>query len=1653
MVYSLFKLRKIFFSAVFAASVFSPLFAETYFWVGDSGGGDNVSWEDGNNWYTEITNDGSGLAAPDGGPSTDDVVRLPKQCAITLNSDVTINTLEIPNPNLETQSFSCTINSNGYTLTVSEKIEVYRSAATGSDADAVSSLILNCGVNTPLIEMHSGGNITFGTDTESEIIKINNSGGDSPSTLLTVEGELKCQTLNMSNVTTRKLELKSGGSLVLKNLSGNSADSPSIFGSDDFLKNDGTVFIEDGFNGNLGTYISSDSSGNLSFFGTVSCTDSIEYSGNVDFSGTFSCSGSVQIDGYAKILGDVSFSDSFSAKNILLDGSENLCTLTVNKMEIEENFLCLGDVELKVSDSSSQGISVSENSGTSGSFGNFIVAGNASQNAVIETPLSAKNIVFYGSNVFIKNNLFAKKDFLIFGTSYNEKDLQTGLAIFSYAECAATFCSITSPFAVNYLEPNSPAAFFAGTDIQINVPTSSDYCASLTVDSGVTVSVGENFFANGVTVNSPAFGDGSNEWNLKIRENKNKSGNFAFAANCNFAASNCAVYGWDGNSGSGTRVSSGAAGYDGAKIVVENSSASSVPSDDTYSFAFDSESLLISEDNAYTTSDNVVYIQFNREIRNIDSQITDGCSAGYIKNSAGNYTAFYTDESCTIAFSNGEDSASKFYIKISDAAKWNTSASGTYAGETDETDLFGTHRNSKPTVEILRAKNTAFDSFGNLNSAKSYFITDLWGKRIEHYSEEGSGSDGKGVYTNTEDKCPPALVKVSVGQELHKDYEIATGAESQHSYDGHNFIEFRYSEAVDFALGDSSVQGGSGLPAEDALGNFLEVENIAVTDSFGVLLNNIENSGNLIFAGLGIVALGKIYTAKNGAADKYVNALYRKDKYSVRISIAGLTDGTKTYGGNSYKNWSGYIEEAVQPSGSVTLPSSVFDGSGNSLVSDLNGNIQKKPASSALQSISVTADGGWDTSSPVFALLNISSSWSTTTLSATYNAEAVGNTPGSGSVLDRIEFHFFDNTPSSSDSFYWRSGKGWCSSGSENLYKSFSYGADIFGGSEPFADDDSKRTPGGLRLCTLADSLSAFKYSVIDEADIVPNTDFSSLSLGASSTFFLGNAASPHPTGEKEGLYLTLKLSDSALPVFTTFAVSYDGTIIITDYAGNKLKSATVKTLDRTPPSFDISLSPVAKNKINLVFVKSLQDKTSQVYYKIDEEHKFLSDSETSDFKDFLPQCFQIIKIDSDGTALENDSLADELVIDTSFPAEISHIKSLSNEKSFTKITLTTNRNITLDDIKNCYVRVISPLGFESSKDPITEIETNVTFLQDEIGNYVPLNSAHAISDFAINAVNPLFANPNDLDFAELSLQNSLQSNPWTVRDFSRAQKNYGTLPVNQSFDIIAELKDGSDDSSFLPDGVRVYFCSNPDAAAISKQINEDLNLSLRTWLPQISTALYPSSIFRAFSNVNISASSNSSLSSQMAEFGSNRSKIQISVSKEKAVEWSRAGQVQFMFSLTDGDGNDSEELRFCSSPVYDAVSGKYQTSSKLPLFAFTLENESDIFSLDLWSVSFKEIKNQRGGVTILNNVINPEKNENCIIKVNLSEAANLNIIIMTADGNVVKYLSHGEVGEGEHYFLWDGKNKNGKAVARGIYFIRITGSGIDENRKVMVVK
>ncbi len=95
----------------------------------------------------------------------------------------------------------------------------------------------------------------------------------------------------------------------------------------------------------------------------------------------------------------------------------------------------------------------------------------------------------------------------------------------------------------------------------------------------------------------------------------------------------------------------------------------------------------------------------------------------------------------------------------------------------------------------------------------------------------------------------------------------------------------------------------------------------------------------------------------------------------------------------------------------------------------------------------------------------------------------------------------------------------------------------------------------------------------------------------------------------------------------------------------------------------------------------------------------------------------------------------------------------------------------------------------------------------------------------------------------------------------------------------------------------------------------------------------------------------------------------------------------------------------------------------------------------------------QRGGVTITNNVIRPDNGQSAYLHYTVTTPGPVTIMVFDLSGSIVNVLQRGSQSSGEYTTAWDGKNRGGRAVARGIYFIRVVGPGFDEIRKVLVVR
>ena len=1250
-------------------------------------------------------------------------------------------------------------------------------------------------------------------------------------------------------------------------------------------------------------------------------------------------------------------------------------------------------------------------------FINAIKSG-ITKNVEFACDIQSQNFVLLNGNVTLSGNLTTSKDIV----------LQNGIASQIYKDSESATENLLSYFnsardgktALCSLQ-EFPAQNPDGTNISLT-----EFASSFGGFGGKTITAGQNFYSNGVDLVPNA------KWNLSLK--KNDVATSAFGEFHNGRLKNCEVICASGTaylSCAENSVDEGA--NSGAYFGRPNFSATGT----------------------YTIYDNVIRVEFvdsvlglKTTIENSNNEISKAIASGYFVHMGNSgkvsFEGTYVDSECNVS-TDGKGDLDIFYIKTEE--KWNSDATGNFMGNAESTDWSGVHRTAIPYIDLPKALNSLYET-----------LRDNHKNRIAHYYDANA-------FVGVKDKCSPVLIGIRTGQELHKNN---TGtAESQMPYDAHNFIEFQYSESVN----TSSIL----LSDKDDLAKTM---NVQATSDFGEIISSGEG---LNIAGIAKIQNGKLKTGSTDSSvpSTKIHSLYRNfavsanaaekfQSHRMRLGIASFVDKTVLANGKEFHHWVGYIDEGTTPSGTVIpLDSKIVDD--KNLIYDANGNSLnvKGTENHSLLDLSVTEVdselyGTWDIYAPVFAEYN-----SSLHESSSKYAEGIGTSSAGYSTLDKIEFHLHDNNPLAFDeSVIWFNKVGWCSdSKGKVLYKNFTDATDIFGGARAFDDNATRRTSGGIRYSSLYDKADFFKYTT-DVASSEINTSFDATEIkgGAKSLVFIPPVGNRKSTGAEDGLYFSVYLKDKTLPLKSTFVIRYDENACVTDLAGNRLRNKTLSTIDRVSPKFNISVAEVKNNKLYVVFNKKLNVGTISVY-------KETVDSDI-DVKNYsaLQKITETLRIvDKTWTP------SSEIQIDTNVPAEYVY----SNDY-FTGLIFTLTKDVKYSDVKNLYLQCYAP---ETSMDPLSGIPgANVTYVQDNIGNYMAHKEAHALSDFAVGVVNPIFAYDNrqlsDEDYFSKGIYGKIlgADESYSVHDWNDEQNNYGTLVTGQDIFINANLSDGTNDNSEMPAKVVGYFdiyknnnFISIESDSLSCEYNEsienaDFALSpWRIWLPETVRNGTENPVFKALSNKNnkFDLFATGVKDEQSAENGENikinfllpydneSENIVHASSSMKDCGWDKGQQISFLFGLENEDGTP---VQICHAPEYNEATDSY-TCDMAPLFALRLKNPADLTSLDLWSFKLQTVALQRGGISVLNNVINVSNDEKAIVQVDMSNSGNLNIAVMTLDGNIVQYLHKGSLEKGTHYFSWNGRTKGNKTVARGLYFVRVFGSGIDETRKIMVVK
>lgn len=1235
-------------------------------------------------------------------------------------------------------------------------------------------------------------------------------------------------------------------------------------------------------------------------------------------------------------------------------------------------------------------------------------AAASAKNISWRTPADVSgNFVLLNGNITLSNNLSGKtpdisagKDIVLLNGDSSSMYNDSVSADFNWRSDAEGIFKYSGRENSNAV---FPVAFPDGTQV-----SSEKFISSLGgLGNKVTLSAGKNFYCNGVNL------EGASAWNLKAGSNGN-SENFAEAyassiKNCNFSSS-----------GNGISFLSAAESFD------------KTGNNEKVCFGHPEIGF------ARTVYDDVIEVSFKDsvsgkpvKIENSNNEIWKNIAENstfltYENNGSKiSFTGTFVDAECTET-TDGKGDLEKFFIKAPES--WNTDATGKSPGAVQSTDMKGIHRSAVPYLNIVRAVS------GNSQ-----------GLRDEHKNRIASYDGAAKRFEDVTDSCPPVLLAVRTGQELHEKLP-----EKQKTHDSHNFLEFQYSEEIFVNGGDSSVV------------------NVQSSAELAGILNSSENG--ILVSGLAQFERGKVSLgSESGIAPEKLNSIYRNFAVSLskgeapqthrfRISLAGYQSQAAAENSSGFPYWPGYIdsENTQMPSGKITLvphgsqPSAenqkfndfIKDSEGNSLlvksqenhplnlsvISDSSGDVYNPDWNDSVYGI-------WDLSAPVFAVYRSFNSNGAAKSSEFY--EILGACKTSGTFLDRIEFHVFDN---SEDEYFggakWFSQFGW-GKDKNTLFTEDSYASDIFGGSRPFGNSPggSARTSGGIRYSTLYNKSLYFKYGVDYET---PASEFknSRIESGAFSTLFLSKIGDKREISSGDSLYFSVFLKDGTkLPLKTNFSVRYDQQGCVTDLAGNLMKSAEVKSVDRVSPRFNMTSAKVSGNKLYVVFNKEINLEPVELEFSDGTKKSFgISDS------------LRFIKIPADGHKFEDSDVVSDLYIEK----ETAPFKTYSSA-TFTGLIFTLNRNVTLKDVKNYYIQSFSP---ESGKfiDPFTGIkDVKVTAITDVNGNYMSHGDAHALSDFAVDVVNPVYA--YDDRFMEenfgFSASAAAQSN-LSVREWNEDQQKDGTLLTEHNLFVVTSQDSGnSEDAESLPEKIIMYYDKSPDSDSVSKEYNKNLEQNLRVWIPSLVPVDTSGSSTEISPLTALAPATNSSNLFAVGKVSKNIAKFTLDWETMEKNGYSSGNQVSFLFGLAEPDGSP---VKICHAPAYDEITGVYRLEPQ-PLFALRLKNSNDPVSLDLWSFRLKSAVLQRGNVTIFNNVIDVNKGEMSVVRVNMPSKGKLDVIVMTLDGNIIRYLQHGTASAGEHNYSWNGTSKSGKKVARGLYFVRVFGNGIDETRKIMVVK
>ncbi|MBS7260577.1 MAG: hypothetical protein KIG91_02805, partial [Treponema sp.] len=260
--------------------------------------------------------------------------------------------------------------------------------------------------------------------------------------------------------------------------------------------------------------------------------------------------------------------------------------------------------------------------------------------------VSAENFVLYGGTVNLNADLSTIRDVVLLGKNYSTHDehLYTKRRRKNH----------------NFMAALKSASLISRDGI-------------INIDDGHEINVGENFYANTVTLK------GKQEWYLRAKNNSDSD--VCFIEAYNSIIKNSRVKGTVPS-----KVTKGMA--EGCTDNGENTD-------------WDFDDFVIVEAN--TVTDSVIRIKFNKPVRNLHEEFSSLVSKIHYDSGTKNFANIYKDYSFNSGAWNvsaiGTSEPDVVYIETLQS-RWNTDANGTFTGDTASTDSYGVHQETLPNLKF-----------------------------------------------------------------------------------------------------------------------------------------------------------------------------------------------------------------------------------------------------------------------------------------------------------------------------------------------------------------------------------------------------------------------------------------------------------------------------------------------------------------------------------------------------------------------------------------------------------------------------------------------------------------------------------------------------------------------------------------------------------------------------------------------------------------------------------------------------------------------------------------------------------------------------------------------------------------------------------------